>query len=893
MLELNNIVKNYTSGDTTVRALRGVDLKFRENEFVAILGSSGCGKTTLLNIIGGLDRYTSGDLIINGKSTKQYKDADWDEYRNHSIGFVFQSYNLIPHQTVLSNVELALTLSGVSGEERRKRATEALCKVGLGDQLHKKPNQMSGGQMQRVAIARALVNNPDILLADEPTGALDTQTSVQIMDLLKEVASDRLVIMVTHNPELAQQYATRIVRLKDGTVIDDTDPYDGKDGNTKDKNKSSKKKKSMSFVTALSLSLNNLMTKKGRTILTAFAGSIGIIGIALILSLSNGIQTYIDTVQEETLSAYPLQIAKETQDYSSMLSAMVVSESSEDHSDSGMIYVDDSMGDMLSKLTAKVSNNLESFKAYVDEHYDELAGIVSDIQYTYDFDLQVYSEDGKTQVNPTTIFDNMGEYFSSVSAMMNSSSSMMSGFNVMSEMIDNPELLDQQYEVIAGAWPTAWDEVVLVVDKNNQLSKMSLYMLGVLDQSELPDIMNKLMETGEYEKTEIEPYGYDYFLNMRFKLLLGSDYFEKSGKTYTVDGVEYPIWNDVREELGYDQASFVTDKGMELKVVGIVRPDKDAVASSIGGVIGYTKGLTDMVMQLSGRAEVVDQQVNKTPDHNVTTGMSFELTREDVINSFLSMDETELNIILGLINSQNPGPQLTRDTLALFINAMSDSDFELFCKNLQKALPESSTYEKNLKLLGYATEASPASINFYAKDFESKDVIEDFIARYNDGVDEADKLNYTDMVGLMMSSVTTIINIISYVLIAFVSISLVVSSIMIGIITYISVLERTKEIGILRSIGASKKDISRVFNAETLIVGFTAGFIGIAVTLLLCIPINAIIHALSGIGNVNAQMPWIAGVILVLISMFLTLIAGLIPSKLASKKDPVEALRTE
>ncbi len=907
MLELKNIVKNYISGDTTVHALKGINLQFRKNEFVSVLGASGCGKTTLLNIIGGLDRYTSGDLIINGVSTKRFRDSDWDSYRNHSIGFVFQSYNLIPHQSVLSNVELALTLSGVSKAERRERAKEALRRVGLGDQFNKKPNQMSGGQMQRVAIARALVNNPDILLADEPTGALDTQTSIQIMELLKEVANDKLVIMVTHNPELAEKYSTRIVRLSDGSILSDSNPYFAGEvseepvdvkANAERKKKgerTGKKKSSMSFLTALSLSLNNLMTKKARTILTAAAGSIGIIGIALILSLSNGIQTYIDQVQEDTLSTYPITISKETQDYGAMFSAMLEVHETEDHSDSDKIYVDDSMGTMMSSMNSKIKNNLESFKKYVEEHNDELAGMVSDIQYTYDFDLQVYSEDGKTQVNPTTIFDNMGEYFASVSTMMSSSSSMMSGIEVMSEMIDNRELLEQQYNVIAGTWPTKWDEVVLVVDKNNQISKMTLYMLGVLDQSELPDIMNKLVETGEYEKTDIEPFTYDYFLNMKFNLLLNTDYFEKTDLTYTVDNVRYPIWKDVREAEDYDQSKFVNEKGTKLKIVGIIRPDEDAVASSISGAIAYTGDLTDMIMQLNQKSEITVQQLTSTPGYDVFTGASFEkktYTRENITELLDSIDEQSLDILLMYIGNKT-GMPITKEDIPAMVQAMDDQTFAEFVAILEKMVETKSTLEENLEILGYATEASPASINFYAKDFASKDMIEDFIASYNKNVSEADKISYTDLVGLMMSSITTIINVISYVLIAFVSISLVVSSIMIGIITYISVLERTKEIGILRSIGASKKDISRVFNAETLIIGFAAGAIGIIVTLILCIPINFIIHLLSGINNVGAILPWVGAIALILISMLLTFIAGLIPSGIAAKKDPVEALRSE
>ena len=1034
MLELKDIRKQYGEGESVVNALNGVSLKFRRNEFVSILGASGCGKTTLLNIVGGLDRYTSGDLVINGKSTKDFKDADWDTYRNHSIGFVFQSYNLIPHQTVLSNVELALTLSGVSKAERRQRAADALRKVGLGDQLHKKPNQMSGGQMQRVAIARALVNNPDILLADAPTGALDTTTSVQIMDLLKEVAREKLVIMVTHNPDLANEYSTRIVRLSDGEVIDDTDPYEGEEHveaelpvkTTKKTSKS--KKKSMSFATAISLSFNNLLTKKARTVLTSFAGSIGIIGIALILSLSNGIQAYIDQVQEDTLSTYPLTIERETQDFSAMFTAMTqVSEIDPESKDPNKIYVDDSLGTMMSAMSSTVKNDMASFKKYLLENYDKIEGSVSDVQYTYDFDLQVFTADGKTQVSPTEIFDHMGSAFSGISEMIDT----VGGFNVMSEMINNQALLDQQYELVGenSHWPENPNEVVLVVNRNNQISKMTLYMLGILPQDELEDIMKQLMTDGTYDDTHMEEYSLDDFLGMKFYMLNTSDFFEKTDKTY---GDNHPIWNDLRDDVGFDEkrSAFVTENGTELVISGIIRPKEGVTATSVMGAIGYTKGLTDMILDMNSKSEIINQQ-KATPDHNVVTGLPFERTRytpetihelvskvddatmeqfyaymteqiltnpelsdklevnaENFVGMFMLMPiETQQDIISGMLgaamaNPQNqkglellftsvshmtdaltpeiPGdkidvnagnikkllpvldPQIVAVALMgmqpneqmpmplpglismageqtmsaiyaqmseglknmtvneqIFVSILStleadDENFLMIEDTLYKLAPQTdATYESTLKLLGDAESADPMTINFYAKDFESKETIEKFISDYNDGVEESEKIQYTDIVGVMMSSISTIINVISYVLIAFVSISLVVSSIMIGIITYISVLERTKEIGVLRSIGASKKDISRVFNAETLIVGLTAGLIGILFTVLLCLPINAIIHALSGMYNINAVLPVAGGVALVLISMLLTFIAGLIPSRIAAKKDPVEALRTE
>ena len=1028
MLELKNIVKRYEMGENSVTALDGVSLSFRENEFVSILGTSGCGKTTLLNIIGGLDRYTSGDLIINGKSTKEFRDGDWDVYRNRSIGFVFQSYNLIPHQTVLANVELALTLSGVSKTERRNRAIAALQKVGLGDQLRKKPNQMSGGQMQRVAIARALVNNPDILLADEPTGALDSHTSLQIMELLAEVAKEKLVVMVTHNPELAEKYSSRIVRLSDGKVIDDSNPFvaekhteeEKKQEGKKQKKEKKIKKKAMSFPTALSLSLNNLLTKKARTILTSFAGSIGIIGIALILSLSNGIQAYIDTVQEDTLSTYPLTIQRETQDYSAMLSAMTeVKEIAPEDIDPNKIYVDDSLGTMMSAMSSTISNDLVSFKKYLNDNYSKIEGAVSDIQYTYDFDLQVFTEDGTVQVSPSEIFDHMGDSFAGISEMMES----VGGLGIMSEMINNQELLDQQYELVGenSRWPENPNEVVLVVNKNNQISKMSLYMLGVLPQDELEDVMKELMINGSYESSHMEEYSLDDFLGMKFYMLNTSDFFEKTDSAYPDNDSLYK-WNDLRDDIGFDQAKFVTENGTELVISGIIRPKKGATATSITGAIGYTKGLTDMILEQNKNSEVINQQ-KAYPEYNVLTGLKFERTKytpetigqlidsvdsatmqqfyayttEQIKsnpdfssqltvtkNSFPKMfmlmpEENQIQIISGMLTAATANPanadgmeylfmtleqmlgnkiDITADNLTTLIPIMSmeqkyvlvngleasktvpmsisglatlagDTVMTAIYDNMSKALLElevndeiftallsnmeadseefimleetlykmapqtDATYESNLKLLGDAEEADPASINFYAKDFASKDVIEQFISDYNESVDENKEISYTDIIGIMMSSISLIINVISYVLIAFVSISLVVSSIMIGIITYISVLERTKEIGILRSIGASKKDISRVFNAETLIVGLTAGIIGIGFTLLLCLPINAIIHALSGIYTINAVLPVAGGIALVIISMLLTFIAGLIPSGIAAKKDPVEALRTE
>ncbi len=1070
MLELRNITKIYSAGDSSVRALNGISMNFRENEFVSILGPSGCGKTTLLNIIGGLDQYTHGDLVINGVSTKKYRDADWDTYRNHSIGFVFQSYNLIPHQTVLSNVELALTLSGISRRERRARAIDALRQVGLGSQLRKKPNQMSGGQMQRVAIARALVNNPDILLADEPTGALDTQTSVQIMNILRRVARTKLVIMVTHNPELARRYSSRIIRVLDGRVVSDSNPYrvtsavsaalsqktalspladQRKSKNpfsVSDKdlqrarlknapvshklNGKKQKNRSMSFFTALSLSLNNLMTKKVRTFMTSFAGSIGIIGIALILSVSAGVNDYITAVQRDALSTYPLTIEGETQDYSALFSAMTqVSEQMEAEFDPNKIYVDDSLGTMMSAMSATTKNDLASFKAYLDANYDQIKDAVSDIQYTYDFDLQIFTADGKTQVSPTTIFKNMGDAFAGIGEMMDSMGSSSMGFNVMSEMLDNQKLLDDQYELVGenSHWPQNANEVVLVVNSKNQISKMALYMLGVLDQSELEDIMTNLMTNGTYDTTQIEPYDLDDFLGMEFVILNTSDFFAKrENSTYTVDGKSYPIWYDMREGM-FNQEEFVTKNGTKLVISGIVRPREGATASSISGAIGYTRALTDIILEQNTKSEVINQQ-KATPDYNVLSGLKFErvpYTRENIhelidkvddntmeqlyafmtqeilkneefssqlvvrdMQSFLGFfaimpSEQQAEILstmigiakqndptgysmmpLMMVLSQSTGnisvtpdnlvtlmPLLSTEQLMLALagipgspatettpeippvpglialcgdeamqsiyagvteglktlkiteesfklllqgNFIPDDQFVTMEEMLYKLAPQTdATYESTLKTLGDAEKASPASINFYAIDFESKDRIEEFIKTYNNGVEDTKKLRYTDIIGVMLSSVTTIVNAISYVLIAFVAISLVVSSIMIGIITYISVLERTKEIGILRAIGASKKDISRIFNAETLIVGFVAGAIGILATLGLNVVINVILFHFTQIPNLKASLPLGGAIALVVISMVLTLIAGIFPSRIAAKRNPVEALRSE
>ena len=911
MLELKKIIKDYKIGDTAVRALDGIDLAFRRSEFVSVLGPSGCGKTTLLNIIGGLDQYTEGDLIIDGTSTKRFRDADWDTYRNHSIGFVFQNYNLIPHQTVLANVELALTLSGVSKAERRRRAEEALRKVGLTKQLKKKPNQMSGGQMQRVAIARALVNDPEILLADEPTGALDTATSVQVMDLLKEISKERLVIMVTHNPELAEKYSTRIVRLLDGQLVSDSAPMTEDEvaaekaraeatvaAGRKEKKKAARRR-SMSLGTALSLSMQNLMTKKTRTFLTSFAGSIGIIGIALILSLSNGIQNYIDRVQEDTLSTYPIALNETTQDYSALMNAMVESgkETAEHRDAEGTIYVDDSLAQMMSAMYSTSTNDLKSFKAYIDSHMDEIAPLVSDIQYQYAFDMQIFSGDGKTRINPTTVFEHMDESFSSMISMMQSYSGAVDfagSFNVFSEMLDNDALLQAQYDVIAGNWATEPDEVMLVVRDNNSISNMVAFILGLEDQEMLADAMTTVMTGGEYHSAK-PSYSYDDFLGMTFYVVPNDKYYVKTDRTYEKDGVSYPVWADVREMDGFDQVSFAKENGVPVHISGIIRKSEGAVATSISGTVAYRSALGDEIRAQCAAGELTKQQL-KTPDVDVFSGLPFETVvyMPETAEDFLASLDTESREMLRVYMAREMGMDASLVSDEMLVGVFAGLDAQSFERMASMFQPKTAaTYKDNLKALGYVDVSMPKTINFYAKDFASKDAIQDFIAAYNDAAADEQKIHYVDMIGIFLSGVTTIIDVISYVLIAFVSISLVVSSIMIGIITYISVLERIKEIGILRAMGASKRDISRVFNAETLIVGFCAGAIGIIATILLCLPINAIVHALSGVYSVNAVLPVLGGVLLVLLSMLLTFIAGLVPAKIAANKDPVVALRTE
>ena len=848
MLELKKITKKYLSGTNSVSALKGIDLKFRETEFVSILGPSGCGKTTLLNIIGGLDQYTTGDLIINSKSTKNFKDKDWDTYRNHSIGFVFQNYNLIPHQTVLANVELALTLAGINKTERRKRAIQALKDVGLEDQIHKKPNQMSGGQMQRVAIARALVGNPDILLADEPTGALDTKTSVQIMELLKEISKTKLVIMVTHNPDLAEKYSTRIIKLLDGKVTDDSKPYDGEE-EKKEQNKTGKT--NMSFLTALSLSLNNLLTKKGRTILTAFAGSIGIIGIALILSLSSGMQNYINRVEEDTLSSYPITLQETTMDTGKLLNAAMDSGNTYENYNDDKIHSMNITNDMLSLIGSGAKrNDLESFKSYIDENSNQFNEYANAIQYSYNLDLNIYKEndDGYTQVNPDQIMNELGfGSMNEIGSMFTSSSS----YNAFSEMLDNANLINDQYEILAGHLPEEYNEVVLVVNKDNYISDYTLYSIGLLDSKELVNNYNAMLNGEEVTSLEEISYTYDELLDIKFKVLLNTDYYSK----------ENNLWIDNSNNEEY--ISNLLSDALELKVVGIIKPKEETITASNYGGIWYTKDLTEYVVNEINNSEIAKEQLSNE-NINVFTNQEFSDEEFDINN--LSAAEQQ------------------------YLATLSQSELAEILANYQENA--NATYESNLEKLGIVDLDSPSTINIYAKDFDSKEALADLITEYNNNTTEENQISYTDIIEVMMSGVSSIIDIISYVLMGFVSISLVVSSIMIGIITYISVLERTKEIGILRSIGASKKDISRVFNAETLIIGASAGLLGILITMILNIPINMIIDNLAGVSSI-AHLPIGGAIILVVISILLTVIAGLIPAKMASKKDPVEALRTE
>lgn len=995
MLQLKNIVKTYVTGDLKQDALKGVSISFRENEFVSILGQSGSGKTTMLNIIGGLDRYTSGDLVINGISTKMYKDADWDYYRNNSIGFVFQSYNLIPHQSVLANVELALTLAGVSKKERRQRAVDALKKVGLGDHLHKKPNQMSGGQMQRVAIARALINNPDILLADEPTGALDSETSVQIMELLKEIAKDKLVIMVTHNPELAEQYSTRIVRLRDGQITSDSNPYDADGEATVTKKR---KKLSMSFLTALSLSFQNLRTKKGRTLLTAFAGSIGIIGIALILSISSGIQDYIDGIQRDTLSSYPISITQQESAITNILTSRqdTMADGSETH-ELDAVYSNDRMYDLFNAAFTgnDVENNLPAFKAWLDSEMDpdtsstNLYESVSTIQYQYDVAINTYVQDEEGSYRSTDLSAALSAATGSTTGFAPSTmASRLGTMNQWAEILAGTDgalisdLIYEQYDLLAGAWPTAANEVVLILDDHNEITDVSFYTLGLMSDEEINDILSAVMNGEEIETSTEKRVSYEDILGTTFKMVLNCDYYTKNGSG---------VWTDVRE----DDASLelAIENGYDLTIVGILRPNPDATSTSISGSLGYTSALTEYVIDRSAESEIVKEQLlSENENYDVLTGLPFVMTEdidptdrekaekitayfstltpaqktevytailskpseeylEQTVSAYMQQFTTRDSMVELVANTYN----LEKPTAEAYLADYSDDELrELLKTKLEEMITEKyaqqaemqvaqmmaaasdpndllstqgyvavaatfdqmmaettdtavlagyydefmpatvsgSTLADTLATLGSVNYDSPTAIHIYANSFENKEHIDDIIVSYNAGVSEEDQIQYTDYIAIIMSGVTTMIDAVSYGLIGFVSISLVVSSIMIGIITYISVLERTKEIGILRSVGASKRDVSRVFKAETIMIGFAAGLIGIGVTILLNLPISIIAEKLTGISGI-AVLPVPAAVILVIISVVLTMIAGLIPSKMAAKKDPVIALRTE
>ena len=981
MLKLENIVKDYDAGGEKVRALNGISIEFRQSEFVAILGQSGCGKTTLLNIIGGLDQYTSGDLSINKKSTKKFKDSDWDTYRNHSIGFVFQSYNLIPHQTVLANVELALTLSGVGKAERRRRAKEALEKVGLGNQLKKKPNQMSGGQMQRVAIARALVNDPEILLADEPTGALDSQTSVQIMEILKEISKDKLIIMVTHNPDLAEKYASRTVRLLDGEIRSDSDPYDGEEApmhQNEVRSVSKGKKTSMSFFTALSLSLNNLMTKKTRTILTSFAGSIGIIGIALILSVSTGVQNYIDRVQEDTLSSYPITINAQEVDMTSLMTSLrdTANGNAEAGHELDAVYESKIMYEMMNSMNKMETqeNNLVKFKDYIESGTD-ISDYSTAISYVYNNNMNVYTTDPDGNIVKSDILELMSGIYSMMG--FETSSSTLSNFmqiNAWQEMLAGldgepvNDLMKEQYDVVSGRWPEKYDEIVVVVSDRNELSDMMLYALGLKTLDQIQDAMKAAANQEQIDTSEFGSWSYDDIMNLDFRVILDCDKYQKSGDSYI----------DVSETETGLKYLYDSDNAIKLKVVGIIRPSANAVSSFLNAAVCYTSDLSKEIIERTNSSEIVAAQLDN-PDTDVISGLKFKVEGEEpsedeirssvdewvaglntaqkaelyselasipteeylsttvaqyratmddatvdstLMQAFVSQTQMDEESVLQYI--QNMDAATKEEYLGQVLSAMisqqyaegiqaqlgalpveqiaamfdqseiTDSQYTYIFENKLPPTRSESTYEQNLRTLGQVDPDSPSAIYIYASTFENKDVIADAITAYNDASeDEADKIVYTDYVKLLMSSVTTIISAISYVLIAFVAISLIVSSIMIGIITYISVLERTKEIGILRSVGASKKDISRVFNAETLIVGFVAGALGIGITLLLLLPINIILHSLTGIDNLSATLPIVGATALVVISMALTLIAGLIPSGIAAKKDPVVALRTE
>lgn len=859
MLVCKDIVKDYCSGADTVHALKSVSLSFRDHEFVSILGQSGCGKTTFLNIIGGLDRYTSGDLMINGTSTKAYSDKDWDTYRNHQVGFVFQSYNLIMHQSVLSNVELALTLTGVDKEERTKRATEALEKVGLGDQLHKKPTQMSGGQMQRVAIARAIVNNPEIILADEPTGALDSATSVQIMEILKAISKDKLVIMVTHNPELAQKYSSRIIRLQDGQVQSDSNPLDKDEASDAHV---ALKKPSMSFKTACSLSLNNLLTKKARTFLTAFAGSIGIIGIALIMSLSNGMQTYIDDMENDTMASYPIEISANTTDMTTLMSTMMGMSKKTDKSSKGKIQTRAYAEDVLESISSSKKNNLSEFKNYLNSKKGkEFRQTAKAIEYDYNLNLQVYNENsasGLVQVSPNGLLDRLGmtDMMSLQSQFMDSES--MANDEVWNALPESQKLRDDEYQLLKGKWPTKYNEVVLEVDENNEITDYALYSLGVMNQDTLVNNYQEILKgnTDKIAKTNLKSYSDKELLGLTFRLVLNSDLYKN------VNG----LWVDQSDDSDYLKSLVASSP--EVKVVGIIKPADSTVSKQTMGGVYYTKAMEQYVSEKTQNSAIVQAQ-KAHPDINVFTSQPFTNNEKKTMANLSDEQKMQLST-------------MSQEDLMNYMNTYNEN--------------VNATYESNLRKLGVVDYSNPTKISLYAKNFDDKEKLGDLITSYNKKQEKAGKkanvISYNDFIGTMLSSVTRVVNIISYVLIAFVSVSLIVSSIMIGIITYISVLERTKEIGILRSIGASKKDITRVFNAETFIIGCISGCLGIGITLILNIPISLVVEHMTGVAHI-AKLPLSGAIFLIGIDLVLTVLAGLIPARIASKKDPVAALRSE
>ena len=903
MLQIQKISKKYKTENMIQTALNEISLNFRDNEFVSILGPSGSGKTTLLNIIGGLDRYDSGDLIINGISTKKYKDRDWDSYRNHTIGFVFQIYNLIPHQSVLANVELALTISGISRAERRQRAIDALKKVGLSEHIHKKPSQMSGGQMQRVAIARALVNDPDILLADEPTGALDTETSIQVMNLLKEVAKDRLVVMVTHNPELADEYSTRIVKLRDGRIIDDSNPYNIDETLIEEPKHKNMGKSSMSLLTSLSLSFNNLKTKKGRTLLTAFTGSIGIIGIALILAFSNGVNTYISDIQKDTMTSYPITIEAQAIDMTSIMkNAGIKVKDKEVNHDLNLVYSNNIGLEMMSNMTTNITeNNLTPFKKYLDNKDSEINKYIGEngVVYSYNIQFDIYAYDSNESI-VNTDGSTLDDFNKNIYKSMPMGNMMPSSHNIFSEIMPgaNGEIISkvitENYNLLYGEWPSEYNQLVLILDENNEINIKALYQLGILPSSEYKEVMDKI-NSGEEIEFETKSWSYEDIVKQEFYLIPACDYYVKNK-------------NNTFNYVGDDEAELknLLNNAVKLNISAIIKPNEDVKNLLINTPVAYTKALTDYIISYTNNSEVVKaQEENKSI--NVINGMKFE-PEDDAIKiedtkKYLSnlgvSDKAKLSKqILQSVYSSNPS---IATQMMLMSESQLASSLDRYLQNPDNSVLlaiynnyiSAGSYDDNMATFGVVSLDAPSEINIYADSFEDKEAISKCIDNYNNTVKEEDRITYTDYVALLMSSVTTIINVISYVLIAFVSVSLIVSSIMIGIITYISVLERTKEIGILRAIGASKNNISQVFNAETFIIGLCSGIIGVTISLLILIPANKIIHSLVESTNINASLPITAAIILVILSVILTFIGGFIPARKAAKKDPVAALRSE